>query len=180
MIAILTGVALGISLNYLYQEFNSSIINRKNQKSSIKALKSRVSIKDHLDALREDIGANRVSIIKYDDDMVKSNMIYESVKEGTPEIMPSFQNINSMVCLPMLLELEQRGFTTVDKNSKDDIKRLHNTINVKTSFKYRINKSISEGCLVVAFSHDHELTPNEGEQIIKTIKEIKPLLCSNK
>lgn len=176
----IVGIATGMVIAYFAHEANKYLISKKTNKSNIKALKERVSIKDHLDALRKVIGANRVSIIKYDDDMVKSNMIYESVKEGTPEIMPSFQNINSMVCLPMLLELEQRGFSTVDKNSKDDIKRLHNTINVKTSFKYRINKSISEGCLVVAFSHEHELTPNDGERIIKTIKEIKPLLCSNK
>ncbi len=176
----IVGIAIGMVIAYLGNEANHYIINKKTKDSSVKALKEKVSIKDFLDSLREDIGANRVSIIKYDDDMVKSNMIYESVKEGTPEIMPSFQNINSMVCLPMLLELEQRGFATVDKHSKDDIKRLHNTINVKTSFKYRINKSISEGCLVVAFSHDHELTPNEGERILKTIKEIKHLLCNNK
>lgn len=174
------GIAIGMVIAYFVHEANKYFIDKKTTKSNVNALKERVSIKYHLDALRKGVGANRVSIIKYDDDMVKSNMVYESVKEGTPEIMPSFQNINSMVCLPMLLELEQRGFSTVDKNSKDDIKRLHNTINVKTSFKYRINKSISEGCLVVAFSHDHELTPNEGERIIKTIKEIKPLLCSNK
>jgi len=168
---------VGMVIAFLGHNLNIYLAQRKSKKSSVKVLKAKVSIKDHLDSLREDIGANRVAIINYIDD--GATMLYESVSIGTPEIQKSFKDINSTPCLPMLLELEQKGFTTVDKNSKDDIKRLHNTINVKTSFKYRINKSISEGCLVVAFSHDHELTPNEGEQIVKTIKEIKPLLCTN-
>lgn len=172
------GIATGMVIAYFVHEANKYFIGKKTIKSSVKVLKDKVSIKDHLDSLRDDIGANRVAIINYIDD--GATMVYESVKEGTPEIQSSFKDINSTPCLPMLLELEVRGFTTVDKNSKDDIKRLHNTINVKTSFKYRINKSISEGCLVVAFSHDHELTPNEGERVLKTIKEIKPLLCNNK
>lgn len=172
------GIATGMVIAYLVHELNKYLIGKKTIKSSVKVLKTKVSIKDYLDSLRDDIGANRVAIINYIDD--GATMIYESVKEGTPEIQSSFKDINSTPCLPMLLELEVRGFTTVDKHSKDDIKRLHNTIQVKTSFKYRINKSISEGCLVVAFSHDHGLTPNEGERILKTIKEIKPLLCNNK
>lgn len=173
----IVGIATGMVIAYLVNELNNYLVQRKIKKSSVKVLRAKVSIKDHLDSLRDDIGANRVAIINYIDD--GATMLYESVSIGTPEIQKSFRDINSTPCLPMLLELEEVGFTTVDKHSKDDIKRLHNTINVKTSFKYRINKSISEGCLVVAFSHDHELTPNEGERILTTIKEIKPLLCTH-
>lgn len=174
----IVGIIIGMSIAYLGNELNHYLVNRKTQKSNVKVLKSKVSVKDYLDSLRDEIGANRVAIINYIEN--GATMLYESVREGTPEIQTSFKDINSTPCLPMLLELEEKGFSKVDKHSKDDIKRLHNAIQVKTSFKYRINKSISEGCLVVAFSDDHELTPNEGERILKTINEIKPLLCSNK
>ncbi|HRH52624.1 MAG TPA: hypothetical protein PLN38_04860 [Chitinophagales bacterium] len=170
------GLIAGSVGAFLIHEFNHYLVNRKTQRLNVKILKSKVSVKYHLDSLRNEIGANRVAIINYIEN--GATMLYESAKEGTPEIQKWFKDINSTPCLPMLLELEEKGYSTVDKHSKDDIKRLHNAIQVKSSFKYRINKSISEGCLVVAFSHDHELTPNEGEKILKTIKEVKHILCT--
>lgn len=172
------GIMAGLVIAYAYNELEQLYKRNKSAKSVIKVLEDRVSIKDLLDGLLADIGANRVSIIKYIDS--GATMIYESVKEGTPEIQSSFKNIDSTACLPMLLELEKKGFVEVNKNSGDAIVRLHNAINVKTSFKYKIGDSITDGCLVVAFSRDHELTPGELKSIVNTIIKIKPLLCSNK
>lgn len=165
-------------LYYLASQFFTIFFLKKESKvlqKSIEKLDKRMSIKNELDLLRIKLGCLRTSIIDYDAQLVMSSMKYESVAAGTAGTIVSFQNINSMVCLPMILELEKNGFVKVDKNSGEDLVRLHRGIGVGTSFKYKLGNTIQDGNLIVAFSEDHELTPNEAESIYQTIKKLKML-----
>lgn len=174
---IIVGLLLFI-LYYIGGQIISKFSLKKEEKAlkkSIEKLDKRIQIKNELDMLRIKLGCLRTSIIDYDAQLVMSTMKYESVAPGTAGTIQAFQGINSMVCLPMIHELERNGFVKVDKNSGEDLVRLHRAIGVGTSYKYKLGNTIMDGNLIVAFSEDHELTPKEAEEIYKTLKTLKTI-----
>jgi len=175
---VIIGLGLFV-LYYMYENISVAFSLKKEKKvldNSIKKLDKRIQIKSELDLLRIKLGCLRTSIIDYDAQLVMSTMKYESVAPGTAGTIQAFQGINSMICLPMIHELERNGHVIVDKNSGEDLVRLHRAIGVSTSFKYKLGNTIMDGNLIVAYSNDHELTPDEADSIYQSIKNLKMLL----
>ena len=131
----------------------------------IKRLKKTANVHGVLKQTGEYLKANRVAVISYKDGY--ATMIYEWVDDPKKSIKDRFVNINSSSIAPMLLELQEKGSVVINQKSNDEIALIHMVININTSYKYKLYKSITEGCLVVAFEDERVLTEDE----IKFIKD---------
>lgn len=173
------GAMFGCVVAFFANELNTKLKNYFNDKkvveNSIKKLTKRMEIQNELTHLRIVLNCDRVAIISYNFDSESASMNYEICKFGTPEIIDSFQNLKTTKMIPMLLELEKRGYVCVDKTSDNETKLLHQNIGVVSSYKYKIKETIENGCLVVAYGFEHDLEINEVDLIFQTVKKLKEI-----
>ena len=125
----------------------------------IKVQEKTISIQGVLDQLSVDLNAYRTCIIRYKDE--RAYMAYESTKDVKHSIQQSFQGILATMLAPMLLELQEKGMVEVRAKLGDRIAMIHDAIGIESTYKLKLFKSISDGCLVVAFSEDRYLTESE-------------------
>lgn len=137
----------------------------------LRKIKRGTNIDVFLSQLGHTLNASRTAIIEFDKGC--ATMTYEWTNSITGRIINLFQNIRTSSLGEMLLELEMSGMIVVDEHSNPDIILIHESIGVKTSYKFRIYKTISKGCLIVAFDKTVVLTPQQIDFIKSELNRLR-------